>query len=85
MEVRCIEGPALPQDQVININAYGMVNSKRQADDHHIYFGTSAVSNDIVCNDIEYADKHFFFKYKERRNTYVVKDIGESTGTFVQV
>ena len=85
MEVRCIDGPAIEKDVVIRINALGMINSKREAEDMYTYFGTSEEDNDIVCKDEQIYPKHFYLKYKERRIAYAVRDLGETAGTFVQV
>ena len=53
VEVKLIEGNALPHGEQIKINAYGYANSWREdGDDHYVYFGSAASMNGKVVNDV---------------------------------
>jgi len=71
IEFKLIDGDALPQSDLIKINAFGLVSgSKREdAEDHYVYFGSAKemngkIVNDVVCSkEDDFADQHFYIRY----------------------
>ena len=77
-------------EAAITINSFGLEPpSRRNARDRTVFFGTQdekVVVNDVLLpDDSGFGKKHFFIKYLIESNEYVVKDMGDGTGTFIKI
>jgi len=78
IEFKLIDGDAIPQSELLKINAFGLVNgSKREDhDDHYVYFGSAKemngkIVNDVVCSkEDDFADQHFYIRYDKCKNKF---------------
>jgi len=54
IEFKLIDGDALPQSELIKINAFGLVNGSKREDseDHYVYFGSAKDMNGKIVNDV---------------------------------
>ncbi len=53
LELRLVEGNGFSKQEVIKINAMGMIDSKREnSDDHYVYFGSAQTMNGKIVNDV---------------------------------
>ena len=77
-------------EAAITINSFGLEPpSRRNARDRTVFFGTqddSAAVNDVLLPEGNgFGKQHFFIKYLIESNEYVVKDMGDGTGTFIKI
>ena len=54
IEMKLIDGDALPLTELIKINALGLVNGSKREDfeDHYVYFGSAKEMNGRIVNDV---------------------------------
>ena len=90
---------ALPTGTIINIDARGVIGSKRNINDGSVYFGTEIPNvivnefqgdhqvNDVIVPDQENAvgQQHFVIKFYPEKNGYFLKDLAEGTATFIRI
>lgn len=76
------------------VNACGYPYSRRKANDGKVFMGTKDVNietgqavNDIIFSkgEIGMGNRHFLIKYLIEDKNYYIKDVGEGTGTFIQI
>jgi hypothetical protein len=71
IEMKLVDGDALPQSELIKINALGLVSGSKREDceDHYVYFGSAnqmngRIINDVICSKMDdFADQHFYIRY----------------------
>lgn len=87
-----IESPTMPQGTTFLINACGYENSDRRVNDGCVYIGTHGKSEEEFDNDIVIPEeeegmghKHLVIKYSMETKEYLLKDLGEGTGTFIRI
>ncbi len=64
IEMKIMDGHAIPVDEVLKINALGLVSGSKREDceDHYVYFGSAKdmngrIVNDVICQkDDDFAD-----------------------------
>lgn len=78
LEINMIDGHALPNSELIKVNAMGLINSKREdSEDHYVYFGSSKemngkIINDVICSkDDGFAEQHFYIRFDKCKSLRV--------------
>lgn len=80
IELKLIDGDAIPQGELLKINAMGLVQGSKREDceDHYVYFGSAKemnarIVNDVICSkEDDFADQHFYIRYDKCKES---KDI----------
>lgn len=90
-----IDGGTIPKGTSFLINAGGYINSQRNIQDGIVYFGCTdknAHPGDPKTNDIEFTPEESGFSPKQceiyyvvEEDEYYIKDLGDSTGTFIRI
>ena len=54
LEIKLIDGDAIPQTEVLKVNAIGLVSGSTREDyeDHYVYFGSAKEMNGRIVNDV---------------------------------
>lgn len=94
LKLTFLESQSFSPNTTIIINACGYPYSRRKANDGKVFVGvrdvnveTRQVVNDIVFSkgELGMGNRHFLIQYLAEDKSYYLKDLGEGTGTFIQV
>lgn len=88
-----IEGFAVPKNTTLQINACGLVSSKRNKCDGCTIIGSQEqnasgeVFNDFVISSMDtgIGKRHMVIKYNLDNKSYYLRDLGDGSGTFVRL
>lgn len=87
-----IEGISVINPVLLRINALGLEGSLRNMQDGITYLGSELREGDRVLNDFVIPEdrdslgrQHLMIKYNPWTGKYLLKDLGEGSGTFVKV
>ena len=96
LSLSVVQGAPFGECKALSVNSLGSVTyhgcdaqapaPHRVVKERTVYFGTHAASNDVIlpeCND--FGAQHFCVRYQPEKKQYVVRDLGQGSGTFVQV
>lgn len=74
------------------MNSKGLIDSKRDVKDGRAYFGTDAGQDQYLINDYILSmeeqglgKRHFVIEFDPEKNIYLLKSLGDGTGTFIKV
>jgi hypothetical protein len=97
LRVEALEGPAVTslREKCFEMNACGMVGSRRGKNDGCTIIGTTGGIDDnettVPLNDFEIgydlegSKRHMIIKYSMFDRKYYLRDLGDGSGTFVRV
>lgn len=92
LAITVLESPTLKQGTVLKMTHTGLEGSKRDEKDGRAYFGTDTGQGQHQTNDCVFSmdeqgfgRRHFVIEYEASRNVYMLKDLGDGTGTFIRV
>ena len=98
LNIEVISSSTDPKGTLLQINAKGLVNSQRNANDGISYFGYEEGNKvntlDYIitpkeeardCLDERFFGKHFQIKYEPSDSKYYLKDLGHGFGTFIKI
>lgn len=88
-----IEGFAVPKNTTLQINACGLIGSKRNKSDGCTIIGSQEqnangeVFNDFVISSMDtgIGKRHMVIKYNLDNKSYYLRDLGDGSGTFVRL
>lgn len=94
LRIEVIEGPEANRGKVLEINAQGLIGSRRNKNDGCTILGSlpqsakGDVYNDVVIQQDEndgIGDRHMIIKYNMADRQYYIRDLGKGSGTFVRL
>eukprot|EP00826_Nyctotherus_ovalis_P057767 TRINITY_DN7905_c0_g5_i1.p1 TRINITY_DN7905_c0_g5~~TRINITY_DN7905_c0_g5_i1.p1 ORF type:complete len:280 (-),score=61.77 TRINITY_DN7905_c0_g5_i1:376-1215(-) len=92
LAITVLESPTLKQGTVLKMTHAGLEGSKRDVKDGRAYFGTDTGQGQYQTNDCVFSmeeqgfgRRHFVIEYEPSKNAYMLKDLGDGTGTFIRV
>lgn len=93
LKIEVMEGFAVPKNTMLQINACGLINSKRNKGDGCTIIGSQdqnaqgEVFNDFVISsmDVGIGKRHMVIKYSIDTRSYYLRDLGDGSGTFVRL
>jgi hypothetical protein len=91
--IQVIEGFAVPKNTALQINACGLIGSKRNKSDGCTIIGSQEASqsgdvyNDFVISSMDtgIGKRHMVIKYNIDNKSYYLRDLGDGSGTFVRL
>lgn len=94
LRIEVIEGPEINRGTCLEINACGLVGSRRGKNDGCTILGCQSSNskgeclNDFVITQDEnegIGDRHMIIKYNMADRQYYIRDLGKGSGTFVRL
>jgi len=93
MKIDVVEGPEISKNAQLEINACGLIGSKRGKQDGCTIIGSIGQGakgeflNDFVIaqDDLGIGKRHMIIKYNMDDRRYYMRDLGDGSGTFVRL
>lgn len=93
LKIKVVEGPEHTKNKSLEINACGLVGSKRNKNDGCTIIGSLGQRdngdylNDFVIaqDDLGIGKRHLIIKYSIDDSHYYIRDLGDGSGTFVKL
>lgn len=93
LRIKVVEGPETTKNTNLEINACGLVGSKRNKNDGCTIIGSlgqrenGEFLNDFVIaqDDLGIGKRHMIIKYSIDDSNYYIRDLGDGSGTFVRL